>query len=115
MVLVDLATATICFLNQCYPALVGAETPTGQFRLEQVRTKEPGYGGDVMLFKEIQTSVFAIHRVWLFKPQQNRLERLVSGKVSDRLAATLGCINVMPEVYDKLLDCCNGQLLTVSR
>lgn len=63
MVLVDLATATICFLNRCYPALVGAETPTDQFRLEQVRTKQPGYGGDVMLLKGIQTSVFAIYRV----------------------------------------------------
>jgi len=115
MVLVHLATATICFLNQCYPALVGSETPTGQFRLEQVLTKEPGYGGDVILFKETQTSVFAIHRVWLLKPQQNRLQRLASGKNSERIATTLGCINVMPEVYDKLLDCCNRQLLTVSQ
>lgn len=115
MVLVDLATATICFLNQCYPALVGPQTPTGQFRLEQVRTKEAGYGGDVILFNETQTSVFAIHRVWLLKPQQNRLQRLTSGKVSERVGTTLGCINVMPEVYDKLLDCCNRQLLTVAR
>ncbi len=114
MVLVDLATATICFLNQCYPALIGTETPTGEFRLEQVRTQEAGYGGDVILFKETQHAVFAIHRVWLLKPRQNRLQRLASGEVSERLATTLGCINVMPDVYDKLVDCCKNQLLTVS-
>ena len=50
MVLVDLATASICFLSQCYPALIGPDTPTGEFRLEQVRTQEAGYGGDVNPF-----------------------------------------------------------------
>ena len=114
MVFVDLATATICFLSQCYPALIGPDTPTGEFRLEQVRTQQAGYGGDVILFKETQNSILAIHRVWLLNPKQNRLQRLASGKVSERLATTLGCINVMPDVYDKLVDCCNHQLLTVS-
>lgn len=115
MVLVDLATASICFLSQCYPALIGPDTPTGEFRLEQVRTQEAGYGGDVILFKETQNSIFAIHRVWLLNPKQNRLQRLTSGNISERLVTTLGCINVMPDVYDKLVDCCNNQLLKVSR
>jgi hypothetical protein len=115
MILVDLATATICFLNQCYPALVGPETPTGEFRLEQVRTEAAGYGGDVILFKETKNSVFAIHRVWLLNPKQQRIQRLTSGDVTERIAVTLGCINVMPDVYDKLVDCCNNQLMVISR
>ena len=114
MILVDLATATICFLNQCYPVLAGVDTPTGQFRLEQVRTQEAGYGGDVILFKETQNSVFAIHRVWLLNPNQNRLQRLTYGDVSARISTTLGCINVMPDVYEKLVECCNNQLMIVS-
>ena len=115
VILVDLAAATICFLNQCYPALVGADTPTGEFQLEQVRTQEAGYGGDVVIFKETGNAVFAIHRVWLLNPTQNRLQRLTSGDVSARKTITLGCINVMPDVYDKLVDCCNNQMMRVSR
>ena len=115
MILVNLATASICFMNQCYPALVGPDTPIGQFKLEHVRTQAAGYGGDVILFKETSSSVFAIHRVWLLKPKQNRLQRLTSGKASQRLATTLGCINVMPEVYEKLVDCCNNQEMVVSK
>ncbi len=59
MITVSLAAATICFLNTCYPALVGPDTPTGQFKVELVRTKAAGYGGDVLLFKEDKSSVYA--------------------------------------------------------
>ena len=115
MILVSLATASICFLNQCYPALVGPDTPVGQFKLEHVRTQAAGYGGEVILFKETSSSLFAIHRVWLLNPKQRRLERLTSGKTSERITITMGCINVMPEVYQKLVDCCNNQVMVVSK
>ena len=115
MILVNLATASICFLSQCYPALVGLDTPIGQFRLEHVSTKAAGYGGDVILFQETSNSVYAIHRVWLLNPQQRRLERLISGNTPERISITLGCINVMPEVYDKLRDCCSNQLMIISK
>lgn len=116
MILVNLATASICFLNQCYPALVGPDTPAGQFRLEHVSTQEAGYGGDVLVFKESSDTVWAIHRVWLLDLRQRRLERLTSDKKSERTTVTLGCINVMPEVYEKLVACCrDGWLVVVSK
>ncbi len=115
MVLVSLAAASICFLNQCYPALVGPDTPTGEFRLEHVRTAAAGYGGDVIIFQETPSSVYAIHRVWLLSPEQRRLERLTSGNARERITVTLGCINVMPDIYDKLLACCSNQVMVVSR
>lgn len=115
MVLVNLTAASICFLNQCYPALVGPDTPTGQFRLEHVSTKAVGYGGDVIVFQETPNSVYAIHRVWLLSPKQRRLERLTSGSATERITVTLGCINVMPDIYEKLLACCSNQLMVVSK
>ena len=61
MVLVDLATATICFLSQCYPVLIGTDTPTGEFRLEQVRTQEAGYGGGGGPFLKKKKSLNFLH------------------------------------------------------
>ena len=75
-VVVDLAVATICFLSQCYPALVGIDTPKGQYQLVQRYTNDPGYGGDVLQFYETKDSVYAIHWVWLLRPSQHRLDRL---------------------------------------
>ena len=115
MIIVNLAAASICFLNQCYPALVGPDTPVGKFKLEHVITKAAGYGGDVLIFEEGVSSVYAIHRVWLLEPQQKRFERLTSGRRLERVAITLGCINVMPEVYDKLRDCCSNDVVAISR
>ncbi len=87
--------------NRCYPVLVGKSTPKGRFPLDIVRTKHPGYGGDVLRFKEDRNHIYAIHRVWTRKPSERRLQRIKSSKVSDRIM-TNGCINVSNELYSKL-------------
>lgn len=113
MVLVDLSAALICFLGSCYPALIGTSTPVGEYRLEQRSTDVSGYGGDLLVFREAETSVFAIHRVITFNPAQQRLQRLQSNKARDRII-TDGCINVAPEVYSQLVDCCSNQTLVIT-
>jgi hypothetical protein len=103
-IIVSLSKAVICIAAQCYPALVGASTPTGTFELENVLVNSQGYGGDVLMFKETPTEIFAIHRVWTLKPKERRLERLESPNAQDRHGITGGCINVEPEVYDLLVE-----------
>lgn len=112
-VVVHLGLATICFLNQCYPALVGETTPPGHFRLTQRLVVSPGYGGDVLVFKEGKTDVFAIHRVWTGLPAQRRVQRLASDRTALRRNVTGGCVNVAPAIYDKLVDCCRGSDLII--
>jgi hypothetical protein len=118
MVVVDILAAIICFTSQpggaeeCHPVLVGQDTPRGTFTLNQRLTDSPGYGGDVLQFKDDPTEVFAIHRVWLLKPSEKRAERLRSSDPKVR-KVTKGCINVEPVIYERLRDCCsrNGSLV----
>jgi hypothetical protein len=113
MVIVNLALATICFANNCYPALMGNNTPAGIFPLTQMRTSEPGYGGDFLVYQEDRQHVWAIHRVWTLKPEERRIERLASHRAELRRSITNGCINVMPAVYRKLVDCCSKDALLI--
>jgi hypothetical protein len=117
MIIVDLILAVICFthnrINECHNALVGEQTPRGEYALIQRLTNDPGYGGDVLQFKETPDAVFAIHRVWLLKPKQNRLAKLKSNNAEARKSITGGCINIEPEVYDKLVNCCSDQKLQI--
>jgi hypothetical protein len=103
VITVSVKLALICFLQQCYPALVGGNTPKGDFTIRQRFVQTPGYGGDVLEFYEDDKYVYAIHRVWLLKPKERRAERLKSPAAKDRQSITNGCINVSPEVYDKLV------------
>jgi hypothetical protein len=112
MVTVSLGLATICFLGSCHPALIGENTPSGEFVLQKRIVRSEGYGGDVLQFKETQTSVYAIHRVWLQRPEQRREQRLRSNSSKDRII-TSGCINVSPEIYEKLVSCCQGMKLVI--
>lgn len=114
MVVVSIALATICFAGQCYPILVGTDTPVGEFRMNQRITSQPGYGGDVLQFKETSDSWYAIHRVWTLKPEEQRAKRLASPDPADRRTITKGCINVTPEVYEKLRGCCSREVLIVT-
>lgn len=111
MITIHLAVAIICFNATCYPALVGDLTPTGQYITTHARITSPGYGGDVLIVGDV-SSPYSIHRVWTGKPQQRRLQRL-HGPVKDRKGITGGCINVMPDVYDKLIECCAGQKVEI--
>jgi len=112
-VIVHLMAATICWANQCHPALIGPKTPQGTFILQHRRTSDPGYGGDVLAFAKDDTGVYAVHRVWTLKPKQRRLERLRDGDASSRKDVTDGCINVMPSVYDELVSCCSKSTIII--
>ena len=113
MVVVSLALASICFGGGCYPALVGSNTPPGTFALSQRETPEPGYGGDLLVYREDDRHVWAIHRVITFNANERRLDRLASGQAEQRRGITKGCINVMPEVYRRLVDCCSNDVLVI--
>lgn len=113
MVLVDVTLALICFAGQCHHALIGPNTPTGEYQMVHATTDLPGYGGDVLVFKETDKVVYAIHRVYTARPEQRRVQRLASPLPSDRQRITAGCVNVAPEVYEQLLDCCSNQTLRI--
>jgi len=85
----------------------------GEYKIVKYKTQAAGYGGDILVFKEDRTSVWAVHRVYTRNPKQRRLERLASGDPNQRRSITDGCINIMPDVYQKLVDCCAGQTMVV--
>lgn len=114
-VFVHLATATLCFMNQCHPALIGKATPMGEYPIVHARVADPGYGGDVLAFARDAKGIYAIHRVWTLVPRQRRLERLTRGNVAERLNITGGCVNVMPDVYDQLVKCCSRGRVVIVR
>lgn len=114
MILVDLSLATICFLGQCHPILVGPDTPTGTYKLVKRYTDQKGYGGDVLQFYENKTHVFAVHRVWTLIPKQQREQRLKSSNVKDRYI-TNGCINVDPVIYQQIVDCCSSDKIVITK
>lgn len=112
MIIVNLALATICFLGECHPVLIGKNTPIGQFEIHERITSQPGYGGDVMQFYENDTEWYAIHRLYLLNKSQHRDKRIQSTNVNDRII-TNGCINVQPEIYEKLKTCCENMPLVI--
>lgn len=113
MITVFLAKAIICFAGNCYPVLVGPKTPLGDYPTRQRFVESPGYGGDVLQFTDDGTTVLAVHRVWMFDKKHNRWELLEQDDASKRVGITNGCINVMPPVYDALIDCCAGQTISI--
>ncbi len=118
MVIISIALATICFTyngnDECHPVLLGknSQTPIGEYQLRKRITADKGYGGDVIQFHEDENGVYAIHRIWLLNPEQKRRERLNSENVKDRYISS-GCVNVSEDVYDKLMDCCSYDHLTI--
>lgn len=102
-VIVDTARAELCFpdTQDCHHVLIGKTTPKGLYPMTIMATEKAGYGGEVIGFKEEKGFLFALHRVWLGKPQERRLERIASHNVADRIM-TNGCINVSDDVYERL-------------
>ena len=111
MIVVSLAKALICFSGQCHPALIGADTPVGDFPLIERRVLAPGYGGDVLQFKQDSKGVYAIHRVWLGVPSQRRMDRF--GQDANNRTITAGCINITPDLYEELKSCCRQHTLRI--
>ena len=111
-VIVDVKAATICYGETCHPALVGVGTSRGEFKLTHQTTRDPGYGGDILSFKETSDAIYCIHRV-LNVRGQHRLIRLKSKNANDRNKITGGCINVDPAVFDELIKCCNASKIVI--
>lgn len=113
-IVVSLALATMCFAGQCHPVLVGKSTPVGQYQMYKAKILAPGYGGDVMVFKDVPGEApFSVHRTWTLDPKQRRAER-IQGPRAGRVNVTNGCINVEPEVYDKLVKEHPNAVLTIT-
>ncbi len=116
MIIVNILLAVICFgptgTEECHNALIGNDTPVGQFETIQRFTNDAGYGGDVLKFDEDEKYIFAIHRVWTLRPQEKRRWRLEQPDPNLR-KITKGCINVDETVYNKLIDCCANDKLLV--
>lgn len=111
-VIVDIGAALICFMGQCYPALVGETTPRGEFQFTYYSTQMKGYGGTILAFKENDVEVWSVHRV-LNIPGERRLERLKSKSSNERKNITAGCVNVDPVVYKKLVKCCHNSKIII--
>jgi hypothetical protein len=101
VVTVILAKALICFAGQCFPALVGPDTVPGTYQMHVMYTDQPGYGGDVLVYRSTDTSWYAIHRTYTEDKSKDR-SKLYHLTAVDR-AVTKGCINVQPKVYDELV------------
>lgn len=105
--------AEICYNSKCEPMLFGKNTPNGIFQLRHATISQIGYGGDVLAFKELKTGEWiAIHRVFTRRPEQRRIEKLY-GSYEYRKNVTMGCINVMPKVYDEIVNCCSDSKLEI--
>jgi len=113
-VIVDLALAIVCASDWCAPILAGDRTPVGAYTLQHYATDTAGYGGDVLAFSFNGNEVFAIHRV-LPSAQGHRAARLQVTRTTMRSAVTGGCINVAPDVYELLVDCCSNSSLEIRR
>jgi len=111
-VLVDIAAAVICFAGTCHNALVGNDTPRGEFTLAPYTIEDPRYGGDLLVFKHDGQAVYAVHRVLDIEGQQ-RIARIHSPYAKHRVTITAGCVNVTPEVFDALKDCCSTSTIVI--
>lgn len=112
VVSVFLSKALICFAATCQPVLIGDDTKPGRYELHAFQTNQPGYGGDVLLFDHDATGWFAIHRTYTLGNTRNR-PQLYSGTTPAQRTVSAGCINVQPEVYEQLKDCCTGKTLVI--
>lgn len=99
---VDIGKSELCvptsYRWECYPVLIGKDTPKGTFNLNIYKTSLKGYGGEVLGFHQEGRSLFAVHRVWLGNPSEKRDSRIKSDNVADRLI-TNGCININEKGY----------------
>lgn len=103
IVKVFVGKALICFASQCFPALLGTETPVGSFKLQQRYVVSEGYGGAVLQFKETENMIYAIHRPYSLDRKVDRVQALKSVNPAFRRSISKGCINVEDAVFEYLL------------
>jgi hypothetical protein len=78
-------------------------TPAGVYKTSvDNNVSEPYYGGTTVDFLDKGETVLAIHRVYLAKPSEKRLDRLKSKDPSDNRISH-GCINVTDQIYDNII------------
>jgi hypothetical protein len=103
VVTVFIAKALICFGGACHPALVGENTLPGTYPMTVMYTEKPGYGGDVLVYRETEDARFSVHRTYTLDRRRNRAE-LYDGTTPEERTVTAGCVNVEPELYEELRD-----------
>lgn len=96
-VVLYLSTMLLCLGVECWPALAGEDTVPGQYDIQLLSVDEPEYGGDVLVYRETSIAIFAIHRTY---PGREKMYKLSAEK---RRYITNGCINVEPQVYERLV------------
>ena len=98
-VVVSIALANICFDGQCHHALIGKDTPVGEYTVRKfVIPDNKLYQDGLLVFHETPDAYFAIHKVI---PTRDRLRRM-QGPSSSRVNVTGGCINVDLPIYQEL-------------
>ena len=113
-VTINIAAAVLCIAQQCFPVLIGKDTPVGEFTVIKREVLDPNYRGHILQFKETENEVFAIHRIWNGKPQQKRFSRIKSNNPSDRFI-TGGCVNVEDDLFELLTTNHQDLRLTINK
>mgnify|MGYP007002701573 CR=1 FL=1 len=85
--------------KDCFPVLIGGDTPKGTFKLDIYKTSKKGYGGEILGFHKDGKDIYAVHRVWNGNPTEKRERRIKSNNIADRLI-TNGCINIGEDGYN---------------
>ncbi len=85
LVTLSLSAALLCFNGSCHRALVGDTTPTGTYPLTPQPTAQPGYRGDVLLFRADPDGWFAVHRTWPGREKNVPLDRRAPTTYQSRL------------------------------
>jgi hypothetical protein len=85
--------------KDCFPVLIGDDTPKGTFKLDIYKTSKKGYGGEILGFHKDGKDIYAVHRVWNGNPTEKRERRIKSNNIADRLI-TNGCINIGEDGYN---------------
>lgn len=109
MIEVILSAAMICLPDGCHPALVGRDTPRGEFTMHLFATTQRAYKGDVLAFHRHGADIYAVHR----PPSESRRNFLRGAPERDRRNVTDGCVNVDDAVYEMLRACCDGATLVI--
>lgn len=98
-VVVSLALANICFDGQCHPALIGRDTPTGEYAVRKFMVPDNKlYQDGLLVFHETTDAYYAIHKTI---PTKDRLRRMKEPPTS-RVNVTGGCINIDASTYQAL-------------
>lgn len=98
-VVVYLAQALICFAGQCYPALVGTETPQGVFPLVAYEFVEGPIPRGLGFAQDELGRVYAVHT-----PAHGNKRRTALLASGGAIAVTQGCVNIAEATFKQLVE-----------